>query len=295
MEHPRGEEGQDLIGKMKSLMFSSAIKVALVAAAAFIILNSREALSADYLTGSGCSISNVGYLTELAKEYERLTGTRIYIRGGGSVVGIEDLRNGRVDFAAACRSKEPDDPVDVQFIQVAWDVLVFIVHRNNLLNDISMDNVRSIYAGTITNWKDLNGSNLPIKIFRSKPKRGLSGIEASIRTLVLKGREPEKTPNTLNVASTAIVEQMVEDTPEGFAASGYSSARKRDVKTLKVNGVAPTIRNIINNKYALKRPLYILVHSDPKPEVKKFVDYMLSKQGQEFIRSQGVVSLLDIK
>lgn len=274
--------------------FSRAITIALVAVVACTILNSADAFSSDYLTASGCSISNVGYLTELAKEYERITGTKIFVRGGGSMVGIEDLRNGRVDLAAACRSKGEGDPKDIQFIQVAWDAMVFIVHKNNPLNDISMDKITSIYTGTITNWRDLNGTNAPVKIFVSRPKKGLSGIDASIRTLVLKGRKPEKTPDTFEVASAAIVEQMVEDTPEAFAASGYSSSRKRDVKMLKVNGVAPTIRNIVTNKYQLKRPLYILVPSSPKPEVKKFINYILSRQGQQFIRSQGVVSLMDL-
>lgn len=254
-----------------------------------------EADAAGYLTGSGCSVSNVGYLTELAKEYERITGVKIFLRGGGSVVGIEDLRSGKVDFAAACRSRDADDPKDVQFIQVAWDVLVFIIHKNNPLKNISLETVRSIYAGNITNWKQLKGSDAPIKIFISRPKKGLSGVEASTMALVLKGRAPVESPNTLFVASTGIVEQMVEDTLEGFATTGYSSARKRDVKMLRVSGVAPTMKNIVSGKYPLRRPLFILTSAKPKPEVKRFIDFALSKTGQQFIRAQGVVSLLDMK
>lgn len=68
-------------------------------------------------------------LIELAKDYERRTGVKVFARGGGSVVGIEDLRGGKVNFAAACRAKEAGDPNDLQFIQVAWDVLAFIVHK----------------------------------------------------------------------------------------------------------------------------------------------------------------------
>jgi len=74
--------------------------------------NKPSALAADYLTGSGCSVSNVGYLNELAKDYEKRTGVKVFVRGGGSVVGIEDLRGGKVDFAAACRAKEAGDPED---------------------------------------------------------------------------------------------------------------------------------------------------------------------------------------
>jgi phosphate transport system substrate-binding protein len=259
----------------------------------FLVMPVADA--ADYLTGSGCSVSNVGYLTELAKEYEKITGKKIFVRGGGSVVGIEDLRSGKVDFAASCRSREADDPKDVRFIQVAWDVLVFIVHKKNPLENISLETVRSIYAGNITNWKQLKGNDAPMKIFISRPRKGLSGVEASTKALVLKGKTPIETANTLFVASTGIVEQMVEDTPDGFATTGYSSAKKRNVRMLKVGGVAPTAKNIVSGKYPLKRPLFILTATNPNPEVKKFIDFALSKAGQQFIRSQGVVSLLDMK
>ncbi|MFZ2198882.1 MAG: phosphate ABC transporter substrate-binding protein [Thermodesulfovibrionales bacterium] len=249
----------------------------------------------ENITGSGCSVSNVGYLQELAKEYERQTGVKVLVRGGGTVVGIEDVKTGKVDFAASCRKKSSDDPSDVDFIQVAWDALAFIVHKSNPLNDISLDEVREIYAGKITNWKQLKGNDAPIKIFVSKSKKGLSGVEGATRDLVLKGKEVVETPNTLFLASSAIVEQMVEDTPGGFATTGFSSARKRDVKMLKVNGVSPDKANIKNNKYQLKRPLFLLVPHKAKPAVKNFIDFALSNKGQRFISSQGVVSLNDLK
>jgi phosphate transport system substrate-binding protein len=249
----------------------------------------------ESITGSGCSVSNVGYLQELAKEYERQTGVKVLVRGGGTVVGIEDVRNGKVDFAASCRKKSSDDPADVDFIPVAWDALAFIVHKSNPLNDVSLEEVRAIYAGKITNWKQLKGNNSPIKIFVSKTKKGLSGVEGTTRELVLKGQEVVETPNTLFLASSAIVEQMVEDTPAGFATTGFSSARKRDIKMLKVNGVSPDKANIKNNKYPLKRPLFLIVPHKARPAVKNFVDFALSNKGQRFISSLGVVSLADLK
>jgi phosphate transport system substrate-binding protein len=112
--------------------------------------------------------------------------------------------------------------------------------------------------------------------------------------MVLKGKSPKRSANIFFVALSGIVEQLVAETPEGFATTGYSSALKRDVKMLKVNGVAPTAKNIVGGKYALKRPLYILISAHPMPEVRRFVDFVLSKAGQQFIRSQGDVSLRDL-
>ncbi len=252
-------------------------------------------IAADYLTGSGCSVSNIGYLTDLAKEYEKRTGVKVLVRGGGSVIGIEDLRNGKVDFAAACRPKTAADPEEVSFIQVAWDALVFIVHPSNSIKNITLEEARGIYEGRITDWRQLTGQKAPVKVFISRSKKGLSGVEASTKSLVLKNNEPAESDHTVFVASSGIVEQMVETTAEGFAATGYTSARKRAVRMLKLNGIYPTTKNIIQKKYPLKRPLYILIPKNPKPAVKKFVDFVLSKDGQQFIQSLNVISLLDIK
>lgn len=249
------------------------------------------------LTGSGCSVSNTGYLTEIAKDYERLTGVKMFVRGGGSVVGLEDLKSGKVDFAASCRHSLPGDPTDIEFIQVAWDALVFIVHKSNTLDNISLDDVNAIYDGKITNWKQLKGGDAPIKLFISRPQKvhGLSGVETSTKEMVLKGHTPVETPRTVFLASTGIVEQMVETTADGFATTGFSSTRKRNVKMLKLDGIYPDKKNIARGKYPLKRPLFLLIPKYSKPETKKFIDFVLSKQGQKLISSYGAVSLLDVK
>ena len=179
-------------------------------------------------------------------------------------MGLDDLSGGKVDFAASCRARTAGDPEDIQFIQVAWDALVFIVHKSNPLNSISLDEVRAIYAGKITNWKELKGRDEPIKLLISDPRKGLSGIESSAKEMIFLGarkllRESIKSSNLVSVASTGIAEQMILKIPEGFAISGFTSARKRDVKILKVGGVSPDKKNISSGKYKLRRPLFILV------------------------------------
>lgn len=260
-----------------------------------LLFTPSNAHPSDYLSISGCSVSNVGYLTELAKEYERRTGVKVFVRGGGSVVGIEDLRSGKVDLAASCKAKEAADPGDIVYVQVAWDALAFIVHKSNPVDNITLDEVRAIYAAKIDNWNRLGGPPAPIKVFLSETKKGLSGVEASLKNMVLAGADPVKSPNTLFAASAGIVEQMVAETPAGFATTGVTSARKRNVKILKVNGVMPTNKAIIGNRYPFRRPLFLLVPQAAGPEAKRFVDFALSRDGQKFIRSQNVISLQDVK
>ena len=252
-------------------------------------------MHAQHLTASGCSVSNVGYLSDLVRDFEKETGIKILVRGGGSVIGIEDLRSGKVDFAASCREKTAGDPEDIELVEVARDALVFITHKSNPIDNISVNEVRAIYAGKITNWKQLRGPDAPIYVFVSRPTKGFSGVESSTNKMVLNKKEPVKTPNTVSLASAGIVEQMVEKTPWAFATTGFSSARKRDVKMIKVGNIIPSKENIAARKYPFNRPLFLAVPKKAKPGVKKFVDFALSKKGQNLISSYGVVSLLDMK
>ena len=253
------------------------------------------AYSDDYLTVSGCSVSYIGYLKDLAQEYERRTGIKVFVRGGGTVGGLENLREGKVDFAATCRNRIEGDPEDVEFIQAAWDALVFIVHKSNPIKNISIKDVKGIYAGRITNWKQLGGNNVAIKVFIARTTRSLQGIEASLRDMVLDGNSPVEGPNIKLVPTGGMVEQTVEKTPDGFAASGFTSARKRNVKILRLNGISATKENIIKNRYKLRRPLFLVAPKNPEPKVKKFLDFALSREGQRFIGSLGVLSLKDAK
>jgi len=267
-----------------------------VAAGALLaVLGGVLPVRADPLVASGCSVSNVGYLTDLAKDYERLTGQSILVRGGGSVLGLEELRSGKTDFAASCRGRQSGDPDDVEFIPAAWDALVFIVHPSNPLTSITLGEVQGIYQGLIRDWGRLKGPAGPIDLLISRPQKGLSGVEGSTKTLVLAGKEPVATSGTTTLASTGIVEQIVEKSPAAFATTGFSSARKRQVKMLALNRVAPTKENIIAKKYPFARPLYLVVPRTAKPEVREFVDFVLGRKGQELISSYGIVSLFDMR
>ena len=262
---------------------------------AFLFLPTVHAKASEPLTASGCSISNVGYLNDLAKAYEKETGQKIFIRGGGSVVGLTELGEDKVDLAASCKSKDPKDTHDLKYSPVAWDALVFIVNPANSVSNISPQQVKDIYEGNIVNWKTLGGSDLPLKSYISS-LIGMGGIGETLSKYVLDGKWPQTTANSsMQASSVAIWEQKVEVTPEGFASTGFDSARKRNVKMLSVNGVAPTKSSIVSGKYPYKRYLYLVTTKDPKPEVAKFVKYALSKKGQKLISSFGIPSLAEIK
>ncbi|MDR3580497.1 MAG: substrate-binding domain-containing protein [Oryzomonas sp.] len=256
---------------------------------------SVPATASEPIMASGCSISNVGYLNDLVKAYEKETGQKILIRGGGSIVGLTELGADKVDFAASCKSAGPKDSANLRFIPVAWDGLVFIVNPANPVSNIIPRDVKGIYEGKIGNWKDLGGANLPIKSYISSVT-GMGGIGETLAKYFLNGKWPQTTVNSsMQASSVAIWEQLVEKTPEGFASTGFDSARTRKVKMLAVNGVAPTKATIISGKYPYKRYLYLVATKDAKPEVNKFIKFALSKKGQKLIASYGIPALAEMK
>jgi len=252
-------------------------------------------LYAQSISGSGCSVSVPGYLTDLARDYDKATGVKVMVLGGGSVRGLTDLAEGRMDFAASCQSKTADDPEDFEYVIASWDALVFIVHKSNPINSITPQQVRDIYEGRINNWKALGGPDLSIISVITTPK-GFGGIGEALEKYILAGKRPQQVKNsTMQASSVAIWEQLVEDMKEGFASTGFGSARKRNVKMLMVNGVAPTRENIISGKYPYRRPLFIVVKKNAKPETRAFVNFVLSPRGQKLISSYGMPSLNDLK
>jgi phosphate transport system substrate-binding protein len=260
-----------------------------------LVLVYGPAAAVEPLIASGCSVSNFGYLNDLAGEFEKETGIKVLVRGGGSLVGLNDLGDQKTDFAASCKKKGPADPADFQFIQVAWDALVFIVNKDNPVSNARPEDIKAIYEGKITNWKQLGGKDMALKSFISTTK-GMGGIGEALSKYILHGRPVTESSNSsMQASSAAIWEQLVERMPEGFASSGFASARKRKVKMLTINGNAPTKQNIMSGKYPFKRPLFIVVKKDARPEVKRFAEFALSKKGQRLISSYGIPSLSDMK
>lgn len=251
--------------------------------------------ASEPIMASGCSISNVGYLNDLAKAYEKETGGQILIRGGGSTVGLRELGREKVDLAASCKSQDAKDSADLIFQPVAWDALVFIVNPSNPVSNITPQKVRDIYEGKLANWKQLGGADSPLKSYISTAQ-GMGGIGETLSKYFLNGKLPQTTVNSsMQSSSVAMWEQLVEKTAEAFASTGFDSARKRKVKMLAINGVTPTKANIVSGRYPYKRYLYLVIAKDAKPEVRDFVKFALSKKGQKLISSYGIPALAEMK
>ena len=238
----------------------------------------------------GCGISKKAFMGPLALAYEKKTGVKIKLEGGGATRGIVDVVEGKADLGGTCRHVLPrQEERGVKLIPLGWDALVVLVHPSNTVKNLSLDQLKDIYTGKVSNWKQVGGADRKILVVARSGK--ISGVGRMFRELVFKNPEQDFTPNAKIVEESAGVEQEVEKDPGAIAVSGVSSAQKRAVKLVQVNGKAPTNENIKDGSYLLYRPLYLVVKQQASDEVGKFVAFALSDAGQAVISGEGTVNL----
>ena len=246
------------------------------------------------LTWTGCGITKKAFMAELAAAYKKKTGVDIKISGGGATKGIRHAASGESDLGGSCRRKIPGEPLEenAKMVPVAWDALTVITHKSNPVDNLTVSQLRDIYTGKITNWNQVGGPNEPVQLFIRTGK--ISGVGRTIRELVFNNFDQEFASENI-FKSSGPLEKAVTETPYSVAITGVSSARKRDVKFINLEGVYPSYENIASGDYQLYRPLFLI--TDPagpnKDNVQGFIDYALSDEGRQVIRKNGTVPYFD--
>jgi len=250
------------------------------------------------ISWTGCGISKVAYMVDAAREYKKETGVTIVLTGGGATRGIRAAAGGNTDIGGSCRHCLPeysDQEKDAVMTHVAWDALVFFTHVDNPVNGISRAQAKAILLGEIDNWNEVDGPDAPIiRVFRRQTADGkLSGVGHMTRLLLFKDASVQYTSDALFERSSGPIEQYVEKTEFAFAVTGVSSAKKRQVKILKLDGIYPHKPEIESGEYGLFRPLYLITRGEPTGLAKGFLEWILSERGQAVLSAAGTVNLVE--
>lgn len=268
--------------------------VAISALGIFMLGTQAQAAEAakgeNVIQWAGCGISKKAFMSEMAKAYEKKTGIKVNLSGGGATKGIRKAAAGEIDIGGACRVslESNNEERDAHQIPVAWDALVVIAHKDNPVKNITFDQIRGVYLGKIKNWKELGGKDAPIELYVRRGK--MSGVGRTLRELVFANFDQEFPSATFVVKSTGPVEKGIEKNVNGIGITGISSAKRRDVQMLSLDGKAPTYDNIKGGEYALYRPLYLVIKNGNKDKkVRDFIRYATSREGQQVIKNAGSV------
>lgn len=247
------------------------------------------------ITWAGCGITKKAFMAELAKAYEKKTGVKILLQGGGATRGIRDTVKNAMDMGGSCRMSLPGEDRSELYASlhpVAWDALVAIVNPKNPVKNLSMQQIRDIYLGKITNWKQLGGKDQPVHLYVRRGK--ISGVGYTIRQYLFKDSQTRfVTPEKYVMRSSGPLEKSIEKDLSGIGITGVSSARKRQVKIISMENKSPTYDNVMRGNYVLYRPLYLVTTPTPSPQVKDFVKFATSKEGRKIIRDNGTVPYRD--
>ncbi len=258
----------------------------------FIVLSISYNSNADSteLNWVGCDVSKTAYVTDLTTAYQQKTGIHINLRAGNAASGIREVKNGVADLGGTSRYLLPNDPREagVELLPIAWDALTVIVHPQNPLESISLDQAKAIFTGHIQNWAELGGADQIIEVL------ALDAINAeegrALRKLLLSDINRKIIVSRVFDSSEAL-EQALMQNPNAVAITGISTARLGDYKMVALDGITPSIENIKTGDYSLYRPLYLAYDPDsPHIDiVRDFIEFVQSKSGRDMMRANGVV------
>lgn len=210
-------------------------------------------------------------------------GAAVNVQGGGSAVGIQAALSGAAQIGMADLVQLPREAEALTATVVARDGIAIVVHPRNSLADITADQAHEVFAGRITNWKDLGGPDAPIRVICREEG---SGTRRSFDQLVLKGEHVS--PVALFQNSNGTVREAVTSDPNsvGYVSIGLVNEK---VKALAWGGIAATNENVKNGTYPLARPVYFLTHGVQSPAVQRYIDFVLSPEGQGILEAEGLI------
>jgi phosphate transport system substrate-binding protein len=226
----------------------------------------------------------------------------VAITGGGSGVGIASLISRTCDVATASREMSPKEiiqararGVEPKEIIVSYDGVAVIVNCNNPVNRLSIQDLHRIYTGRATNWKEFGGRDEKITALSREVSSGTHiYFKEHVVQLGDKNCTAEFASEVLLLSSSqAIVEEVaVNEGAVGYLGMGYMSDRTKAV-AIAANDeyYLPDIANVQSGRYPLSRPLYFITDNNPRLITRKFIEYVLSPEGQEQFRETGFVPL----
>ncbi|PZO41089.1 MAG: phosphate ABC transporter substrate-binding protein [Pseudanabaena frigida] len=212
----------------------------------------------------------------------------------GSSQGLQYLIGGSISIAASSRPLKAEEAKSgIQLVPIAKDAIGIVVGINNpFKGNLTKEQVRDIYQGKITNWSQVGGPNLPIKVINRATS---SGTREAFQDIVLLGQSfPPDSANFITWKqdeTTAILRDLGEN---GIGYATVSQLEKQEiVRIISIDGVSPTdIAAVKAGKYPISRSLFLGVKKTTSPAAKQFIELALSPQGQQVVQKLGFIPML---
>lgn len=224
------------------------------------------------------------FMEMLAEEFmNRNPGVQINVQGGGSSAGIKAVSDGTADIGMASRELTPSEVSGgVVPVTIARDGIAVIVHPQNVVSGMTIEQLREVFAGRLVSWKALEGGGSVVVVVREEG----SGTRSAFDELVM--GEQLVTKNAVVQGSTGAVRTAVAGDPN---AIGYISLAQVDktVKAVAIGGVPATEQNIAAGTYKIARPFNVLTKGPAAGLAQTFIDFILSADGKKILAAEGLI------
>ncbi|MDD3857104.1 MAG: phosphate ABC transporter substrate-binding protein [Methanoculleus sp.] len=283
--------GKSQSGNLRDMTAVAVVGIFAVVLMAAGCLGSDQAATPERIAVTGST--TVLPIAEQAKEaFEAQDASaEIMVSGGGSSVGVKAAGEGTVDIGMSSRdlkSTETTSYPDLVKHHIADDAILLIVNSQNNVESLTLDEVRGIYNGTYTNWNQVGGSNQQIVVIG---RDSASGTREFFSEFVMDGEDFIRTQEEFN--SNGGIQQKVSQTPGAFGYVGLGYTQGVKPLALDVDGtdVEPTLQNITDGTYPISRPLYMLTNGQPEGLAQRYLEFIMSAEGQEIVASEDYIPL----
>jgi len=258
--------------------------IAVFLTAVFIVSFLSTAAFAQ-LTFAGASTITDNLMPDLTKAFTEKN--KIKFDSMQSVLSNEAFQalvDGKCLIAGVAKNLSADDKKNNFFTQIfGYDPVVVFISEKNAVTNLSKDQIKGIFTGKITNWKEVGGADAKIMVVIDPPA---SGANKELKKIILDGAE---------YAAGKTVDKPVlcaEEVSKDANAISYASISwKRDgIKTISIDKIAPTPEAVADGDYILSRPLIFVTKEVPKDNIKVFFDFVMSPEGQEIVGKKFVAA-----
>ena len=221
----------------------------------------------------------------LAEAYQKNNDVKIEVQQPGSSAGIKNTIDGTSDLGMSSRDLKDEETADVEGTQIAIDGIAVVTNKANKVKDLTVDQVKDIFTGKITNWKEVGGEDAPIVVISREEG---SGTRDGFQDIL--GFESEELTKDATISDgSGNVKSTVEGNENAIAyiSFGYLDDTLND---LKIDGVEANDDNVVAGKYPISRPFLVVNKKDAMTDnAKAFVDFIMSEEGQNIIAEEGFI------
>ena len=250
-------------------------------------VDAQQAIRIDGSTGTAPLVRALG------KAFEAGSGSRIDVGGGlGTKARFEALAGGKIDIAMASHGLKVGDieKRGMRVYRIATTPVVFGVHKSVTAASLSDAQICGIYRGTVRNWKDVGGSDLAV-VAMTRPD---SEVDAEVARAGVACLKALKFPDSVQVQNKS--GDMAKALARTVGAIGMTTTTvvaqsAGALRTVTLNGIAPTGPNVLSDRYRLVRDAFLVTPGAPSPAVQAFIAFVSSGSGAQVIESNGAIAV----